>query len=165
MEGPYSEHWWGIPDECAVCHVHRETYGGPDQPVNSGQTFQANMRACEPCHDETVATQLVATLREEIAARLAEIERYLDPADPLYVDPATLTPQELEQYEVAVFNYVFVIADKSYGAHNAYYNRALLAETELFFEIEPWVPPSVKQVRPILVGHGPGLAILPEGPR
>lgn len=139
LDGPYSEHWWGISDECVTCHVHEETYGGPDQPVNSGHTFAANMRACEPCHSEMAATLLVATAREEMEARLAEIAHYLDPTDPLYVDPLTLAPEELAQYEIAVFNYEFVKADMSYGSHNAYYARALLAETEAFFGITPWL--------------------------
>jgi predicted CXXCH cytochrome family protein len=139
LDGPYSEHWWGVADECVTCHVHKESYGGPDQPLNSGHTFEANMRACGPCHSETTATLLVAAAREEMKARLAEIAHYLDPADPLYVDPSTLTLEELAQYEIAVFNYEFVKADRSYGSHNAYYARALLAETEAFFGITPWL--------------------------
>ena len=143
LNGPYSEHWWGIPDECAACHVHSEPYGGPEQPTNSGHTFEANMRACEPCHSETTATLLVAVAREEIEIRLAGIAPYFDPADPLYVDPSTLTPAELAQYEIAKFNYEFVIADRSFGSHNAGYARALLTETETFLGIPPWLPPGL----------------------
>jgi hypothetical protein len=51
----------------------------------------------------------------------------------------TLAPEELAQYEIAIFNYEFVKADMSYGSHNAYYARALLAETEAFFGITPWL--------------------------
>ena len=138
LDGPYTEHWWGIPDECVTCHMHQESYGGPEQPVDSGHTFKANMRACDPCHSETAAILLVAAAREEMDARLAEIAQYLDPGDPLYVNPSTLTPEELAEYEVAVFNYEFVKADNSYGSHNAYYARASLAETEEFFGITPW---------------------------
>ena len=138
MNGPYSEHWWGISDECVTCHVHREPYGGPEQPVNSGHTFEANMRACLPCHSETTATLLVAVTREEIEARLAAIAPYFDPEDPSYIDPATLTPEELAQYEIAKFDYEFVEADKSYGSHNAHYSRALLDEAESFLGIPPW---------------------------
>ena len=141
LDGPHTEHWWGIPDECATCHVHTEPYGGPEQPAESGHTFEANMRACEPCHSEATATLLVAVAREEIEVRLAGIAHYFDPADPLYVDPATLTPQELAQYNIAKFNYEFVIADRSFGSHNAGYVRALLAEAETFFGIPPWLPP------------------------
>ena len=138
LDGPYSAHWWGIPDECAVCHVHEEPYGGPTQPVNSGHTFKANLRACAPCHNEATATELVTIAREEFEARFAEIARYLDPADPRYVDPAALAPEDLAPYRVALFNYEFVQADKSFAAHNPGYARALLAETELFFGITPW---------------------------
>ncbi|UCG15954.1 MAG: thrombospondin type 3 repeat-containing protein [Phycisphaerales bacterium] len=139
LNGPYTEHWWGIPDECAACHVHAEPYGGPEQPVNSGHTFQANMRACEPCHSEETATILVAITQEEIATRLATIARYYDPGDPLYVDPTLLSPEELAQYDIATFNYQFVQNDKSYGSHSGGYARELLSETESFFGIPPWL--------------------------
>lgn len=138
LDGPYSMHWWGIPDECAVCHVHKEPYGGPEQPVNSGHTFEANMRACSPCHTESTATLLVAMAREEIEARLAIIAPYFDPGDPLYVDPATLPPEELAQYNIAKFNSEIAAADGSYGSHNSAYARALLAEAESFLELPPW---------------------------
>jgi len=139
LNGPYTEHWWGIPDECAVCHVHEEPYGGPEQPVNSGHTFEPNMRACGPCHSEETATMLVAVTREEVETRLAAIAPYYDPGDPLYVDPATLTPEELAQYDIATFNYEYVTNDKSYGSHNGGYTRGLLSETESFFGIPPWL--------------------------
>ncbi len=139
MEGPHSEHWWGVPQECRTCHVLIEPYGGPEQPVNSGHTFRAGMRACMPCHDEATATALVADTKEEFTARYAEIAKYLDPGDPLYVDPGTLSPVDLARYEMAVYNYTMVTADLSFGSHNALYSRALLAETELFFGITPWL--------------------------
>ncbi len=138
MDGPHTAHWWGIPNECAACHVHAEPYGGPEQPVSSGHTFEANMRACEPCHSEETATLLVAMLREEIEVRLATIARYFDPGDPLYVDPETLSPEERARYDIAKFNYELVQADKSFGSHNPDYARALLGEAETFFEIPPW---------------------------
>ncbi len=139
LKGPYTEHWWGIPTECAACHVFAEPYGGPDQPVNSGHTFEANRRACGPCHTEESANALLGMLQGEISARLAGIAHYFDPGDPLYVDPATLTPEQLARYNVAKFNYEFVIADRSHGAHNPGYARALLAQTEFFFGITPWL--------------------------
>ena len=138
MNGPHTEHWWGIPNECAVCHVHKEPYGGPEQPVNSGHTFEANMRACEPCHSEEAAILLVADAREEIEIRLADIAPYFDPEDPLYIDPSGLSPEELAEYNIAKFNYEFVEADKSYGSHNAEYACVLLRETELYLGIPPW---------------------------
>ena len=44
----------------------------------------------------------------------------------------------MAEYQIAVFNYEFVKADRSNGSHNAYYARAALAETEVFFGITPW---------------------------
>mgnify|MGYP005848809743 CR=1 FL=1 len=140
LDGPYTMHWWGIAKECVKCHVHFEPYGGPQQPVNSGHTFEANMRACMPCHSEATATLLVQMAWEEMDARMRTIARYFDPQDPLYVNPATLPPAQLARYIIAKFNYQMVQADRSYGSHNSAYARALLAETESFFGIPPWRP-------------------------
>ncbi|MBU0616873.1 MAG: thrombospondin type 3 repeat-containing protein [Planctomycetes bacterium] len=138
MAGPHTAHWWGLPNECAVCHVHEAPYGGPEEPVDSGHDFLADMRACEPCHSEEAATLLVTMMHEEIEVRLAIIAHYFDPDDPLYVDPDGLSPEERARYDIARFNYELVIADNSFGSHNPDYARALLAETEEFFDIPPW---------------------------
>lgn len=138
MAGPYSEHWWGIPAECVTCHVHFEPYGGPDQPVDSGHDFVADMRACAPCHTPAAATQLVGDAKDEVATRLADLAPYLDPADPRYVDPASLDPAELARYRRAVFDRALVVEDRSFASHNPAYARALLAEAETFFGLDPW---------------------------
>ncbi len=138
MEGPYSEHWYGIPNECVTCHVHFEPYGGPQQPVNSGHTFEANMRACEPCHTEATATLLVEVVQEEVSTRLAYIARYYDPDDPLYLSPGDVPPEDIVAYANAQFDYELLQADRSLGVHSPAYARALLREIEEFFEIPPW---------------------------
>jgi len=138
MDGPYSQHWWGIPNECAVCHVHEVPYGGPEQPVDSGHLFIANMKACEPCHSEAVATMLVASTHYEMELRLATIEPYFTPGNPLYINPNTLSPEERARWEIAKFDYEYVQDDRSYGSHNAGYVRALLGQTESFLGIPPW---------------------------
>jgi predicted CXXCH cytochrome family protein len=137
LDGYYTAHHWDIADECSGCHVHREVYGGPDHPANSGHTFEPNMRACEPCHSESEAATLVTSTQDDIGSRLTAINRYLNPIDPWYVDPSLLNPDELQQYLVAKFNYDFTTADRSYGSHNAGYVRAMLREAEFFFEVLP----------------------------
>jgi hypothetical protein len=79
----------------------------------------------------------MTNVREEIEPRLATTARYFDPNDPLYVYPSGLTPEELDRYHIAKFDYDFVAADRSYGSHNAGYARVLLSETESFFGITP----------------------------
>jgi predicted CXXCH cytochrome family protein len=138
IDGPYTQHWWGIANECTVCHVHMEPYGGPEHPVDSGHTFLPSMRACQPCHSETVATLLTAMTREEIECRLAAVAPYFTPGDPLYLDPEMLPPPELPQYNAAAFDYQMVQLDRSFGAHNADYARALLSQTEEYLGIPPW---------------------------
>ena len=146
MTTPYTEHWWGIPDECATCHVYKEPYGGPNQPVNSGHTFLENMRACLPCHTEAAATNLVAGIHYEFTIRLAAIAPYFTADDPLYIDPDALPWYIVSPYMVAKFDYEFVSHDRSYGSHNPGYSRALLGEAESFLGIPPW------PARPVLLG-------------
>ncbi len=129
----YTIPYMGIPGECAGCHVFREDYSGPDQPANSGHTFESNLLACEMCHAPGDAEVRLADVRAEIEPRLAGLAKYLDPADPLYVNPLTLTPEQLTQYYIARFDYEMVDADGSFGAHNAAYARLLLTEAEAFF--------------------------------
>ncbi len=137
LDGVYMIPYMDLSGECAFCHVYREAYGGPDQAANSGHAFESNTRACAPCHTETAATARIAGVYEEIEPRLATIARYFDPSDPLHVDPSGLTPEELDRYHIARFDYDLVAADGSYGSHNADYARALLSEAESFFEITP----------------------------
>jgi hypothetical protein len=137
LDGLYTSVFTALSGQCVFCHVYLQAYGGPDEPANSGHTFESNMRACYPCHTEEQATERVANVRAEIDPRLATIARYLDPDDPLYVDPATLSPEELEQYNIAKFDYEFVSADGSGGAHNARFARRLLEEAEAFFGTTP----------------------------
>jgi len=138
MNGPYTQHWWGIPNECSVCHVHEQPYGGPSQPVDSGHTFQPSMKACEPCHSEETATLLVSMTHEEIAMRLADVAPYFDPWDPMYIDPQWLPPEMLPMHYAARLDYLLVAEDRSYGSHNADYARALLAQTEEYLGLPPW---------------------------
>jgi hypothetical protein len=72
--------------------------------------------------------------------RTALIARYYDPADPLYVDPTWLPPDELIAWIIGYFDNQLVIQDMSYGSHNPAYARALLAEAESYLGIEPWPP-------------------------
>ena len=137
LDGMYPTPFVVLDGKCVFCHVHREAYGGPEQPADSGHTFASNIRACAPCHTEADATARITAVYEEIAPRMAAIARYLDPGDPLYLDPAALTSEEWERYKIAKFNYVLVNADRSYGAHNAPFARRLLEEAETFFGITP----------------------------
>ena len=139
MNGPYSMHWWGIADECVVCHMYTEPKT-PEHEADSGHLFTSNMKACMPCHSQEVATQLVSDLHYEISLRTALIARYYDPEDPYYIDPTWLPPEEIIAWIITYFDYQLVSQDLSYGSHNPAYARALLAEAESYLNIEPWPP-------------------------
>ncbi len=137
LDGLYPSVFTILSGQCAFCHVYSQAYGGPDQPSDSGHDFECDTRACFLCHTEEEAAANIAVVYEEIEARLAIIAPYFDPQHASYVDPATLSPEELVQYNIAKFNYDFVKADRSYGAHNAGFARRLMQETEAFFGITP----------------------------
>ncbi len=134
LVGPNSTHTL-IVEECAKCHVHMEPWTTPGLPANTGHTFTPNVKGCLPCHDEVTATGLIQTTHGEIGGRLAVLATYFDSADPNFVDRALLTPAEQAEYDIAKFNYQFVLADASQGVHNGMYVRALLTEAETFFSV------------------------------
>ncbi|MFH1110609.1 MAG: multiheme c-type cytochrome [Planctomycetota bacterium] len=138
LDGMYPSVFTFLPGTCVYCHVFREAYGGPDQPANSGHTFESNNRACSACHTESVAAENVARVRQEVEARLAGLAPYFDPLGPLYVDPTSLSPDDLLRYRISRFNYDFIIADRSFGTHNSRFARRLLDEAETFFRGGPW---------------------------
>lgn len=141
MTGPYSSHWLNNPDECVTCHVAYLQYEDPNSllhVVDSGHTFRHNLRACEPCHDLASATILVEDLRFEFEVRLGAIAPYFTPGHPLYVDPAEMTPEQRATYDIARFDYLLVKWDRSHGAHNPAYARALLDQTENYLGLPPW---------------------------
>ncbi|UCE59305.1 MAG: hypothetical protein JSU63_17910 [Phycisphaerales bacterium] len=137
LDGLYSTPFTALRGECVFCHVYREPYVEPDQPANSGHTFESNTRACTVCHTLEEAEGRIASVQSEIEPRLATIARYFDESDPLYLDPATLSSGELEQYWIAKFDYDLVNADASFGVHQAPFARRLLAEAEALFGIVP----------------------------
>jgi predicted CXXCH cytochrome family protein len=138
LTAPYTQHWWGIPNECSACHMHKQPYGGPEQPTDSGHTFLKSMRACLPCHTEAGATELVAGIHFEVATRLAEMGHYFTEGDALWIDPNDLPEYMVVPYGLAKFDYEMVQTDRSFGSHNPGYTRALLSETEFFLGIPPW---------------------------
>jgi predicted CXXCH cytochrome family protein len=137
LDGQYPSVFTTLTGTCVFCHVYRQAYGGPDDPADSGHTFEADLRACYPCHTEQDAADRVANAQAEMELRLGVLAHYFDPDDQLYVDPGTLGAQDLARYEVAKFDYEFVQADRSFGVHNALFARRLLEEAETFFGIAP----------------------------
>jgi hypothetical protein len=134
--GPNSGHTTAAGQRCVVCHVFPEHPEDPtrENPVNTGHTFEPNVpTACQQCHPDDTSVALKEAAEHEIEGKLHDLDRYLDSSDPLYVDPGTLTPDQLERYEIAEFNIHLVEADASEGVHNLEYARRLLdvAETIL----------------------------------
>ncbi len=135
LVGPNGTHT-SIAEECVKCHVHAEPFDeNSGLPANTGHTFEPNMKACTPCHTQEEATALVVNTQSYTQRRLDAIAPYFTSGDPLYVDPATLAGPELDQYNIAKFDYELVKADASLGVHNGNYARTLLTETETFFAI------------------------------
>ena len=127
--GPNSDHTTVALSRCVTCHVFQEHPTDPtrENPVNTGHTFEPNVpNACQQCHPGQSAVRELQEAEHEIQTLLDEIAPFLDPSDPSYIDPATLSGPDVDRYEVAKFNSEFVEADASNGVHNLDYARRLL---------------------------------------
>jgi predicted CXXCH cytochrome family protein len=135
--GPNSPHTTAVAARCAQCHVYQEHPEDPtrENPVNTGHTFSPVIpNSCSECHTETQATQLKQAANAEIEGLLANLNRYLDENDSLYIDPETLTEEQREDYDIAVFNTHLVEVDASGGVHNLDYARSLLETAQSLFQ-------------------------------
>ena len=161
MAGPYSSHWLENPDECVKCHWAYLRFDDPNSLlpiIDSGHSSRHNLRACEPCHDYESAKSLVADMHFEMEIRLDAIAPYFTPNNPLYINPAGLTPQQRERYDNAHFNYLMVKRDRSYGSHNPAYARAMLDQTEDYLGLPPWrLLLQFRQKASSAVGHSSNL--------
>jgi hypothetical protein len=90
-------------------------------------TYEPDVERCQACHADAedfdvngVRTEVEAML-EELHAIFVE-EGMLDPETDLWTVPATYP----EAVANAMWNYKYVVYDKSMGVHNSAYTKALL---------------------------------------
>ena len=99
----------------------------PENPVNTEHTFIPLVPlACRNCHPGNQAVQFKKGVQATIAQTESQIAPYFTPGSPQYIDPGSLTPAQLAQYNIAQFDYLFVTGDLSQGVHNTAYAEYLL---------------------------------------
>ncbi len=144
MVGPNSAHPRATGGSCASCHVYKENVPSPNttNPNVTGHTFLPNLKACTQsgCHTpreaitegaNPVATFLVKRANDKVDAALAACLPYVTSGDPLWINRDNLTGPQLNDYDVALWNYRLIANnDPSRGVHNTKYAVAVL-ETAL----------------------------------
>jgi predicted CXXCH cytochrome family protein len=137
-----------IAKACAQCHVVRHHVDAPNQgnPNVTGHTFNpfdesidqdlANQYGgCVDCHEITPAFEKRREVFQDlIDSQIADLRPYFTPGTPEYIDPSTLTEEDLLRWESARFNVLYVDADKSKGMHNFENARVALSIAQTVFQ-------------------------------
>lgn len=149
-----SGHKFAITDACVTCHMAETPAAGqPGHDKIGGHTFAMeadgvqNVAVCQQCHgpiksfDDIMAKAdydedgTIESTRHEIEGLLHELESLLPPRSTTaevnanYKWDASMTPAEIlrrQNLAKALYNFLFVEEDRSFGAHNAAYSIAIL---------------------------------------
>lgn len=130
LSGDPSGHYSAVEDTCVGCHMGE----------NRNHTYAPTVDRCVACHADAtdfdingVQTEVEGLLEELHTAFLDK--KLLNPENDLwgiwdgsaFVNPSADAPLVVsESLAQAMWNYKFVVYDKSNGAHNAAYTKALL---------------------------------------
>jgi len=133
MQYVNSSHANAVGKGCVTCHMSTPVgylAGGHQMNVSYG-TSSYNYSGCTSCHSNTASlTTLMNTNRDEIKGLLEELQtlildQNLMNANGMFTVPLTLTANQAG----AVLNYKLIYYDRSYGAHNYPYVKALLTNS------------------------------------
>jgi len=133
-----------VPNQCVTCHLQPNISSTTGKVDHSAETLDVDFSACNTCHidgeatfeaseadivaqliemggvDATDATLPDATANGGLLAAYAAANNITDASDP--------TLQVVKNYKAARYNYLYIIADKSHGAHNISFTRRLLTD-------------------------------------
>lgn len=148
-EGPYkfagsmtysnSAHTTVVENGCVTCHMSSPTgtrAGGHQMNVKytnvyGGESYQLTGCLTTGCHTSASEVQERLDLNKaEIGGLLADIKTRLQEREIFDDSGHLIVPKTMSQDELgAVLNYSFIYEDKSFGAHNYPYSKALLTNT------------------------------------
>ncbi len=120
-------HYTIVPDTCITCHMG----------ANDNHTFEPNLENCVTCHgtDIDAIEEKLDTLQAEVQAMLDELGAKLLAAGMITDTNAAVPGTYTEAKAAALWNYRdFLLEDKSLGAHNPPYVKALLTAGIAAFE-------------------------------
>ncbi len=134
VTGQPSPHYQTVKDTCVACHMGDER----------SHTYEAEVSRCQACHTDAedfdikgVQTEVAAMLEELhtifVDKKLLNPETDLwgiyDPATGKFNNPSADAPLVVtEAVANAMWNYKFVVYDKSMGVHNSTFTKALLQQ-------------------------------------
>ena len=121
VSGSPSTHYKTVENTCVYCHMGDER----------NHTYLPNVARCQTCHADAenfdingVQTEITAMV-EELHAIFVE-KGMLNPETDLWVASVDAPATYPEAVANAMWNYKFVVYDKSMGVHNSAYTKALL---------------------------------------
>jgi hypothetical protein len=121
VSGSPSTHYETVENTCVYCHMGDER----------NHTYLPNVARCQTCHADAenfdingVQTEITAMV-EELHAIFVE-KGMLNPETDLWVASVDAPATYPEAVANAMWNYKFVVYDKSMGVHNSAYTKALL---------------------------------------
>lgn len=139
VSGTPSAHYSTVKDTCVACHMGEEF----------NHTYTPDVARCQACHADTADFDING-VRTEVQAMVDEltaifVEKKLmnpdevanpdhlwgiyDPATQKWSNPSADAPLTVpEAVANAMWNYKFVVYDKSMGVHNSAYTKALLQQ-------------------------------------
>ena len=137
VTGKQSAHYSAVKDTCVACHMGEEF----------NHTYQPTVARCQACHADAadfnmngVQTEIEAMVEElhtifvekklmnpDEVANPDHLWGIYDPATQKWSSPSADAPLTVsEEVANAMWNYKFVVYDKSMGVHNSAYTKALL---------------------------------------
>ncbi|HMK09849.1 MAG TPA: hypothetical protein VK449_12540, partial [Anaerolineales bacterium] len=118
VEGKPSPHYQNVENTCVTCHL-----GGAGP--NANHTFMPQVATCQKCHSDATSLD-VDGKQTEIKDKLAQVEAALQAKGLVDKDGVVVVGKYPEAQAAALWNYLFVLEDKSNGVHNITYANALL---------------------------------------
>ena len=118
VQGKPATHYTAVKDTCVTCHL-----GGAS--TNADHTFMPNVATCVTCHADAKSLD-VNGVQTTIKGKIAQVKTALQAKNLLDKDGVIVVGEYPEAQAAALWNYLFVVEDKSNGVHNADYANALL---------------------------------------
>ena len=114
-EGKPAAHY-AVEDTCVSCHLGE----------GANHTFEPSVAACTGCHVDAEDLDINGT-QTEVEGMLAELKEALIAKGMLTEEDESVVGEYPEAEGAALWNYIFIAhEDKSMGAHNPSYTKALL---------------------------------------
>jgi hypothetical protein len=118
VEGQPSPHYSTVENTCVTCHLGG---AGPD----ANHTFMPQVATCVTCHADAKSLD-VDGKQTEIKDKLDQVKAALQAKGLLDKDGVVVVGDYPEAQAGALWNYLFILEDKSDGVHNIPFANALL---------------------------------------